>query len=64
MSTPGTKTAAEMTAFRFDARAISSLQTAGRSTGRRAASEVPLSPSRRAIASAIRSIGKPWPRGT
>ncbi len=53
MSTPGMKIAAEISALRFDARAISSSHTAGRSTGSRAASDVPSSPSRAAIAAAI-----------
>jgi hypothetical protein len=53
MSTPGTKIAAEMSALRFEKVAISSSQTAPRSAGSRAASDVPFSPSPWARARAI-----------
>ena len=50
--------------FFFEKLRISSLHTAGRSTGSLAASAVAFSPSRRATARAIASTGKPWPGGT
>ena len=50
--------------FFFEKLRISSLHTAGRSTGSFAASAVPFSPSRWATARAIASTGNPWPGGT
>ena len=64
MSTPGMNTAPATIAFRFENAAIRCAHTAPRTTGRRAASAVPSSPSLSATARAISSTGKPCPGGT